>query len=181
MQGDLPSHHAPLRVAGSEASKARSRGRGWGWGVDRQEPLLRSMPRYPPPPTPPRRFAGGGEELFAMAGCLMKSKISASEAPSARRVATVGGKAAPLGQPDQNRPTARPAAARHHTTISANTAIGCEPSRTVNVKWKGHLVPVERGGITLTMQPEMPAGPNTGGEQQNGRTTQPPARALASR
>src|ERR1700676_4954002 len=55
----LPSLHAPLRVAGSEASKARSRGRGW--GVYQQEPLLRSMPRPPPPPPPPRRFAGGGE------------------------------------------------------------------------------------------------------------------------
>src|SRR6266851_8513440 len=27
---ELPSTHAPLRVAGSEASDARSRGRGWG-------------------------------------------------------------------------------------------------------------------------------------------------------
>src|ERR1700746_2511407 len=34
VHGDLPSLHAPLRVAGSEASKARSRG--WGWGVLQQ-------------------------------------------------------------------------------------------------------------------------------------------------
>src|ERR1700676_5759798 len=50
MHSALPSLHAPLRVAGSEASKARSRGRGW--GVSPQEPLLQRMPHHPPPPPP---------------------------------------------------------------------------------------------------------------------------------
>jgi hypothetical protein len=51
MHGDLPSLHAPSRVAG----------RGRGWGVYQLAPLAASLLRHPPPPTPPRRFAGGGE------------------------------------------------------------------------------------------------------------------------
>src|ERR1700676_5551479 len=57
MHSALPSLHAPLRVAGAEASKARSRGRGW--GVYRLAPLAASLLRHPPSPTPPHRFAGG--------------------------------------------------------------------------------------------------------------------------
>src|SRR5258708_6188768 len=68
MHDKLPSLHAPLRVAGSEASKARSRGRGW--GVYQLASLAASLLRHPPPPTPkselrssrPHRFAGGGEQ-----------------------------------------------------------------------------------------------------------------------
>src|ERR1700688_759672 len=59
MRGDLPSFHAPLRVAG----------RGRGWGVLQQTRCKNesaNLPRPPPPPPPPRRFAGGGE-MFATA------------------------------------------------------------------------------------------------------------------
>src|ERR1700692_4123524 len=52
MHGDLPSLHAPLRVAG--------RGRGWGGYPLASVAAISGAP--PPPPPPPRRFAGGGEE-----------------------------------------------------------------------------------------------------------------------
>src|ERR1700692_4260863 len=61
MHSALPSLHAPSRVAGSEASKARSRGRGR--GVYRLAPLAASLLKHPPPPPPPRpppRGGGGG-------------------------------------------------------------------------------------------------------------------------
>src|SRR6202161_3953822 len=66
MSSDLPSLHAPLRVAG----------RGWGGGVlqqTRRKNESENLPRHPPPPTPkselrssrPHRSEGGGEKKRA--------------------------------------------------------------------------------------------------------------------
>src|ERR1700686_4561847 len=69
MHSDLPSLHAPLRVAGSEASKARSRGWGgggqkssrgvWGGGVLSFSPWGGDFADPPPPPAPPPPLRGG--------------------------------------------------------------------------------------------------------------------------
>jgi transposase InsO family protein len=90
MRIELPSLHAPLRVEGSEASKARSRGRGW--GVYRLAPLAESLLRHPPPPTPdqvrgrlpPRRFADRGVQ-YASADYRKAMQSAGLEASMSRK------------------------------------------------------------------------------------------------
>jgi hypothetical protein len=89
-----------------------------------------------------------------------------------------------LPRPGQNRqrrrlvPWLRQGTAQQHPEIQPSVV---NHSWTVNVKWKGNLLPVDRGGISLTMQLEMPVGAKHRRRTTNGRATQPPARALASR
>jgi hypothetical protein len=58
---ELPSTHAPLRVAGSEASKARSRGRGW--GVYQFTPLAENLLNRPHPRPLPAASRGKGRRI----------------------------------------------------------------------------------------------------------------------